>query len=223
MNIDNSNYDVYRLVLPVECTTFVNVYCRQSKSNYRTKQSDMGIYFTKEESLSIADSDYISLDKADCIIIHPTSSRPAHNPSDIEIVLNKHLLNKLFYILKPGAAVIIRGETPLECTKQGLTNFRSTALRWLKKPILLMSFNGYVQMLENQGFKGTRSFNVVSGWDNPSSIVSTDYTASKYFFSSYIESRRKEYTLLRYILLKSLINLNIFRYLESNFLVVAQK
>jgi hypothetical protein len=78
-------------------------------------------------------------------------------------------------------------------------------------------------MLKAQGFKNIRSFNVVSSWDSPSAIISTEYTPSKYFFSNYVESRRKKYTYFRFLFIKFLIAFNLIRYLEGDFLVVAQK
>ncbi|MEE9355076.1 MAG: hypothetical protein V3U75_05745 [Methylococcaceae bacterium] len=225
MKTDKSNHDIYRLVVPVECETFIDVYCQQSEVNRSRKHIDIGNCFVQNESLSTTNKEYIPLGNVDCIVLHPTKIRSAykHNPADTELYFNKLFIKKLYYALKPGAVIIIRGQIQIKLTMQGLLNLFSIMLEWLKAPVRFSSFSGYMRILKAQGFVNTRSFNVVSGWDNPFCIVSTDYTASKYFFSTYIESRRKEYTYLRYLFMKSLITLNIIRYLEGSFLVVAQK
>lgn len=224
MYMENSNYSVYELVSPVECTTFINIYCRQPEKNQKTAYQYSDDYFTQDECLSITDKKYSRICQVDCVILH-LNSRPLQKSdfADIEINLSKRFIEKLYCAIKPGAVVVIKGQIQLALTIQGLITFCNIFFDSLKKPIRLTSFNSYVRILKAEGFKNIRSFNVVSGWDDPHSIISTDYIASKYFFSDYIESRRRVYSYPRYFFIKLLITFNLVRYMEKNFLVVAQK
>ena len=225
MDIDNSNYDVYKLVLPVECTTFINIHCWQSEGNGKIILPAIGNFFTQEEFSENANKKGSPISKVDCVILHLTINKTfiAHDATDNEVHLSESFIEQLYCVLKPSAVVIIRCQIPLEFTVQGMISLFMIALEWLKKPFYLRSFSSYERMLKAKRFKNIRSFNVVSGWDSPFAIISTENTASKYFFSNYVENRRKKYTHLRYFFMKSLVALNLIRYLEGNFLIVAQK
>ena len=226
MSTENSIYDLYRLVIPVECATFINVYCRQPENTCKTTQLDLAHTLTQDEFLNeIAENDSPQC-KVDCVILHPCYNiTPPHKSevTDIEINFDERFIKKLYFGLKPGGQVVIRGQIPFEFTLLGALKLCSQAFEWPRKPNRLRSFSGYTRILKAQGFKNIRSFNVVSGWDDPFSIVSTEYTASKHFFSTYVENHREIYSYIKYLFMKFLIKLNLIRYLEGNFLIVAQK
>ncbi len=225
MGIDISSYDIYKLVLPVECTTFINIHCWQPEGNGKIILPAIGNFFTQEAFSENANKKGSPISKVDCVILHLTINKTfmAHDVTDSEVQLSESFIEQLYCVLKPNAVVIIRRQISLEFTVQGMINLCRIALEWLKKPFFLKSFSGYDRMLKAKKFKNIRSFNVVSGWDSPFAIISTEHTASKYFFSTYVENRRKKYTHLKYFFMKFLVALNLIRFLEGDFLIVAQK
>lgn len=218
----NSNF--FQLVSPIKCKTFINVLSQQPAENYNLNQSHAQDSITHDEFVVLLEKKDSLVSRVDCVILHSTC-RPFYKntPDENEIDLSENLIEKLYCTLRPGAVAVIKGEISIKFNLRGLVSFAASFQNWLKKPIRLTGFGSYVKILNRHGFRNTRTFNILSSWNAPHTIISTDYTASKFFFSNYIEVRREEYTLFKYLIIKLLISLNLIRYMEKSFLVVTQK
>lgn len=222
--MDASDNDLYKLVLPIECNTFIELYYRQPEKHCKTENQHIDEFLAQDEFLPITEKNYSPIRKIDCVILHPTC-RAVHKDKCPDLQTNSSglFIEQIYGALKPEAAVVIKGQIQLEFSMQGLINLFNIFSDSLKKPDYATSFNSYLRLLRDQGFRNIRSFIVVSGWNDPHSLVSTDYTTSKYFFTNYIESHRKEYSYFKYLFMKLLVTLNLICYMEKNFLIVAQK